>query len=136
MASSSIICVGCRPRLSPWTGKLGTRNGLGFGWEDINIYRLAVDYRHSNEWTFRGGLALNDQPIPDDQALFNIIAPAVIRKHVTLGFTYRPNTSSEWSFAYMHAFKETVSSDLTAFGIPGKIDMYQNSVDVGYALKF
>jgi len=124
------------PGIPPGSGPLGTDNGLGFGWEDINIYRLAVDYRHNNEWTFRGGLALNDQPIPDDQVLFNMIAPAVIRKHLTMGFTYRPNTSSEWSFAYMHAFKETVDSDVTAFGIPGKIDMYQNSVDVGYAMKF
>jgi len=124
------------PGLPPGGGPLGTSNGLGFGWEDINVYRLALDYRHNDQWTFRGGLALNDQPIPDDQVLFNILAPAVIEKHATLGFTYRPNKTSEWNFAYMHAFKETVSSDLTAFGIPGKIDMYQNSVDVGYAMKF
>jgi long-chain fatty acid transport protein len=124
------------PSIPPGSGPLGTDKGLGFGWEDINIYRLALDYRHNDQWTFRGGVSMNDQPIPDDQVLFNIIAPAVIEKHATLGFTYRPNKSSEWSLAYMHAFKETVKSDLTAFGIPGKIDMYQNSVDVGYALKF
>jgi long-chain fatty acid transport protein len=130
------ILTAMGPMPPPGTGKLGTSNGLGFGWEDINIYRLALDYRHNDQWTFRGGVAMNDQPIPDDQLLFNIIAPAVIEKHVTMGFTYRPNKSSEWSFAYMHAFKEEVKSDMTAFGIPGKIDMYQNSVDVGYALKF
>jgi long-chain fatty acid transport protein len=121
---------------------LGTDDGLGFGWEDINIYRLAADYRFSDSWTFRGGFSWNDQPIPDDQLLFNIIAPAVITQQATLGFTYRPNKTSEWNFAYMHAFKETVESDMTAFSIPGvvnlpgKIDMYQNSVDIGYAFKF
>ena len=124
------------PSIPLGSGPLGTDKGLGFGWEDINIYRLALDYRYSDQWTFRGGLSMNDQPIPDDQLLFNILAPAVIRKHATLGFTYRPNTNSEWSLAYMHAFKETVSSNQTAFGVPGKIDMYQNSVDVGYAMKF
>ncbi len=115
---------------------LGTGNGLGFGWEDTNTYRLAADYRHNDQWTLRAGVAMLDQPIPDDQVLFNILAPAVVEKHVTLGFTYRPNKSSEWSFAYMHAFEEEVKSNLTAFGIPGSIQMYQNSVDIGYTLKF
>ncbi|MCK5480154.1 MAG: outer membrane protein transport protein [Gammaproteobacteria bacterium] len=124
------------PSIPPGSGPLGTDKGLGFGWEDINVYRIAADYRYSDSWTFRGGFSWNDQPISDDEVLFNILAPAVITKHATLGFTYRPNDSSEWSFAYMHAFKEEVKTSLSPFGVPAEIDMYQNSVDLSYALKF
>ena len=53
-----------------------------------------------------------------------------------LGFTCSPNKSSEWSFAYMHVFEEKVKSSKTAFGIPGSIQMYENSVDVSYSMKF
>jgi long-chain fatty acid transport protein len=124
------------PGIPPGGGLLGTDNGLGFGWEDINIYRLATEYEYSDQWTFRAGFSMNDQPIPDSQVLFNFLAPAVIEKHATVGFTYRPDKQSEWSFAYMHAFSEKVSSSQTAFGIPGAIEMDQNSVDVGYSYKF
>ncbi len=62
---------------------------MGFGWEDTNVYRIGADYRYDNNWTFRAGFAYNDQTIPADQVLFNILAPAVIRKHATLGFTYQ-----------------------------------------------
>jgi long-chain fatty acid transport protein len=124
------------PGLPPGGGLLGTDDGLGFGWEDINIYRLAAEYDHSDQWTFRAGFAWNDQPIPDSEVLFNFLAPAVIEKHATVGFTYRPDKQSEWSFAYMRAFHEEVESSQTAFGIPGSIEMDQNSIDVGYSYKF
>ena len=115
---------------------LGSKNGMGFGWEDINIYRLAAEYRYDDHWIFRTGFSYNDQPIPDDQVLFNILAPATVQKHATVGFTYLPDKKSEWNFAYMHAFKETVESSQTAFGIPGSISMYQNEIDVSYSYKF
>jgi long-chain fatty acid transport protein len=124
------------PGLPPGGDWLGTKNGLGFGWQDINIYRLAAEYHYDDRWIFRTGFSYNDQPIPDDQVLFNILAPATIQKHATVGFTYQPDRKSEWNFAYMHAFKETVESSKTAFGIPGSITMYQNSVDVSYSYKF
>jgi long-chain fatty acid transport protein len=115
---------------------LGADNGMGFGWEDINIYRLAAEYDYNSQWTIRGGFAMNDQPIPDSQVLFNILAPATIEKHVTAGFTFRPDKTSEWNFAYMHAFEETVSTPLSAFGVPASIEMYQHSVDLSYSKKF
>ena len=124
------------PSVPPGSGPLGADNGLGFGWEDINIYRLAAVYDYDSSWTFRGGFAMNDQPIPDSEVLFNILAPATIEKHATLGFTFRPDKTSEWNFAYMHAFKETVSTSQSAFGVPASIEMYQNSVDLSYSKKF
>jgi long-chain fatty acid transport protein len=115
---------------------LGTDDGLGFGWEDVNVYRLAAEYFYNDQWTFRTGFLYNQQPIPNDQVLFNILAPATVQKHATLGFSFNPDKNSEWNFAYMHAFKEKVNSSKTAFGIPGEIEMYQNSVDLSYSYKF
>ena len=130
------------PFFPPGGGPLGADNGLGFGWEDTNVYRIGFDYRYDNQWTFRAGYAYNDQTIPDDQVLFNILAPAVIRHHATVGFTFRPNANSEWSFAYMHALKDDVRDPASPFSVPGVVDvpaeisMYQNSLDFSYSLKF
>jgi long-chain fatty acid transport protein len=115
---------------------LGADDGFGFGWENINVYRIAADYRYNNEWNFRAGYSYNDQPIPDDQLLFNILAPATPKQHATVGFTYRPSNQSEWHFAYMHAFEEKVTSNQTAFGMPGEIKMFQNLFDLSYSYKF
>lgn len=124
------------PALPPGGDLLGTDDGLGFGWENINVYRIGADYHYNREWNFRAGFAYNDQVIPDDQVLFNVLAPATPKIHGTLGFTYRPSDKSEWSFAYMHAFEETVSTSQTAFGVPGEITMQQNAFDLSYAYKF
>jgi long-chain fatty acid transport protein len=124
------------PALPPGGGLLGTDNGLGFGWEDVNIYRLAAEYAYDNQWIFRAGYSWNDQPIPDSQVLFNILAPATIQKHMTLGFSFVPDKQSEYNFAYMHGFEEEVNSSQTAFGVPGSIKMHQDSFDVSYSYKF
>jgi long-chain fatty acid transport protein len=136
IANPGPVATPAGPGLPPGGDWLGTRNGMGFGWQDINIYRLAAEYSYDDHWIFRTGFSYNDQPIPDDQVLFNILAPATIQKHATVGFTYLPDRKTEWNFAYMHAFRETVESSQTAFGIPGSISMYQNSVDVSYSYKF
>ena len=135
------------PTIPPGSGPLGMDNGLGFGWEDTNVYRIGFDYQHDSNWTFRAGYAYNDQTIPDDQVLFNILAPAVIRHHATVGFTFRPNSNSEWNFAYMHAIEDEVSTPASAFSVtpggpltpvdvPAEISMYQNSLDISYSYKF
>jgi len=115
---------------------LGMKDGMGFGWEDINVYRVAAEYAYGAQWIFRTGFSYNQQPIPKDQVLFNFLAPASIQKHATVGFTFSPDKNSEWNLAYMHAFREKVQSNKTAFGIPGSLEMYQNSVDVSYSYKF
>jgi len=131
-----VYVPGAGPGIPSGGGLLGTNDGLGFGWENINVYRVAADYRYNNEWNFRAGYSYNDQPIPDDQLLFNILAPATPKMHATVGFTYRPNSNSEWNFAYMHAFEEKVSSSQTAFGVPGEIKMFQNAFDLSYSYLF
>jgi long-chain fatty acid transport protein len=115
---------------------LGMDDGMGFGWEDINIYRVAAEYAYDSQWIFRAGYSWNDQPIPDSEVLFNVLAPATIEQHMTLGFSFVPDKQSEWNFAYMHAFEEEVKSSQTAFGVPGSIKMHQDSFDVSYSYKF
>ncbi len=120
----------------PGTGLLGSNNGLGFGWEDIDIVRLGVQYRANSSWTFRGGAAYNESPIPDSQILFNILAPATPKWHVTAGFTYSPKPNMDLTLAYMHAFEAEQSTNVTAFGVPGSIEMYQNSLEFSVSFRF
>jgi len=93
------------------TAQLGDDNGAGFGWEDIVVYKLGYQWATSPAWTWRVGASLSDQPIPNSEVLFNILAPGVMETHITGGFTYTMSPTSEFSFAAMYAPETKVSGN-------------------------
>ncbi|MDT8404277.1 OmpP1/FadL family transporter [Sulfuriflexus sp.] len=126
-------------------GFLGTNNGLGFGWDDMTIFKLGMVYEHDAHFTYRLGVSHTEQPIGNDEITFNILAPAVIEDHITAGFTYRPTgkDDNEINVAFMHALNNEERGDFPqAFGGSGpgtgesRIEMYQNAVEIGYSWKF
>ena len=74
-----------RTPMDPAFAPLGTDNGSGFGWEDINVLKFGVEYAGIDTWTFRGGYSHCDQPVPDTEVMFNILAPGIIEDHITIG---------------------------------------------------
>jgi long-chain fatty acid transport protein len=122
---------------------LGGSNGAGFGWQDINVWKLGVEYRHSDHLTLRGGYNHSDNPIQAKDVTINILAPGVIQDHLTLGATYLTQSGGELTFAYMHAFTNSVtgSSFFNAFAPPGTtagsetIKMYENAFGIAYGWK-
>ncbi|MCL4484572.1 MAG: outer membrane protein transport protein, partial [Bacteroidetes bacterium] len=67
------------------TSPLGSNLGAGFGWKDINGYKVGVEFSGTKGWTLRGGYSHCDQPVQTSQTLFNILAPGVIQDHLTVG---------------------------------------------------
>jgi long-chain fatty acid transport protein len=88
---------------------LGGNNGGGFGWDNMTIYKFGASWRMNDQWTFRGGYSFADQPIPDDQMTFNILAPGVMEQHWTLGLTNTLSSGNEWSASFMYAPENTIS---------------------------
>ncbi len=123
-------------------GSLGCDNCRGFGWENVNVFKVGVDYQYNPALTLRAGINVTDNPIQARDVTFNIIAPGVVKNHLTLGFTYNLSEESELTMAYMHAFKNSVTGQtLYANFIPGstateKIQMYQDSLGIAYSRKF
>ena len=122
--------------------QLGAAGGPGFGWKDINVWKLGGEYRYDKQWTFRAGYNHCDNPIQSRDVTFNILAPGVIEDHLTLGATYTMPSGGELTLAYMHAFQNSVSgaSLLPAFqGQPMSgtetIKMYENSIGISYGWK-
>jgi len=115
---------------------LGKTDGLGFGWSDQTVYKVGAAYEYNSKWTFRAGWSYGKSPIDEKngELLFNIVAPAVVQNHATLGSTYKINQKMEWSFSYVHAFKFEQEGP-TFIGGTGKLQMYQDSVGVSFAYK-
>ncbi len=120
---------------------LGGSNGRGFGWSSVDVIKLGVEYKYNKDLTLRVGYNHSDNPIQDRDVTFNMLAPGVIKDHVTLGFTYSVTKDTELSMAYMHGFKNSVSGrSLFESWLGGtstdKIEMYQDSLGIAYSMKF
>ena len=117
---------------------LGGDERIGFGWKDQTIYKIGFNYDYNPEWSFRAGYNHGTGVIPDDQILFNFLAPATPEDHLTLGASYRPNKNMEWSFSYIHAFEKTVSGPTAYTNLApgednGSASMYINMLGVSFA---
>lgn len=119
-------------------GPLGADNGSGFGWDNVDVWKLGAEYKYSQNLTLRAGYSRSDNPINGTdmgEVMFNILAPAVIKDTVTLGFTYTLASGDELTMAYMHAFKNDVSGADPVFLGTDKIEMYQNAIGIQYSWK-
>jgi long-chain fatty acid transport protein len=87
---------------------LGSSGGPGFGWRDVTVVKVGASYDTGRDLTLRAGFNHSGQPIPADQTFFNILAPAVVQDHLTLGLTWKPNPTGELSVAYTHGFRKTI----------------------------
>jgi long-chain fatty acid transport protein len=120
---------------------LGCSTCRGFGWSSIDVVKLGVEYQYSPNLVLRAGYNHTDNPIQSRDVTFNMIAPGVVKDHVTLGFTYNVSKDSELTMAYMHAYKNSVSGpSLFNSWVGGtavdKIEMSQDSLGIAYGMKF
>jgi long-chain fatty acid transport protein len=122
---------------------LGGANGPGFGWQNINVFKLGVAWAMSPTLTLRAGYNKGDNPITPADVTFNILAPGVMKAHYTAGFTYALDKDSEITGALMVAPRQDIagSSLFNALFGPGaggneKIGMKQSSIGLGWGRKF
>ena len=127
--------------------KTGGSLGMGFGWTDQTIYKFGVDYRATSRLITRFGYNYGKTPIQENEALFNMLAPAVVEQHITFGATYDWDKETELSFNFMHAFAKTFygKSPFYPEGVSNYEDMQngnvaltmkQTSLGFSYGLKF
>ncbi len=136
IANQGPVASAFGPSIPAGSGLLGQKNGLGFGWQDINVYRFGALYNYNKHLTIRAGYSWNESPIPDSDLLFNIIAPAVITQHASIGLTYNHNESHEWHLTYTHGFHENQDQNVSAFGTPASLSMHQNAIEIGYSWNY
>jgi len=111
-------------------GKLG--DSVGFGWDDMTIYKLGYTWSASDEWTWRVGASYGQQPIPSDEVTFSIVASGTIEQHYTVGFTKDLDNGNSIDVAFMYAPEKCVSGN--SLFVPSntiELCMDQFSVDVG-----
>ncbi len=117
--------------------RLGANNAPGFGWKDQNIFKLGVSHDISDKLTVRAGYNHGSGVIPSTEVAFNILAPATVENHVTLGGTWKLQSGGELSAYYMHAFSESITGATPQLGVAATstIKMDQNAFGIAYGWK-
>lgn len=123
------------PQLSAST-KMGLDTGAGFGWQDMTVLKIGVSYEYSNKLTLRAGYNYGKMPITRENTYFNILAPATVEQHLTLGATWTLDNKSELTLTYMEAANQSISGVATGNGnsVPGyPVDLKMNQRSIGLA---
>ena len=86
--------------------------------------------------TLRGGYNHGGVAFDSSQTLFNLLAPAVVKDHLHLGATWTTQSGKEISFAYVHAFSNTLngvnSIPPTFGGGEANLSMHQDSFQIAF----
>lgn len=116
---------------------LGGKNGAGFGWDDMTVYKVGMRWTNNEDWTWRLGYSYGEQPIPSSEMTFNILAPATMEQHFTAGFTLERTRGRQFNMAFMYAPNSEVSgpqnfdpSQTVSF------EMHQWEVEASYSWRF
>lgn len=93
------------------TAQLGNDDGAGFGWDDMTIYKLGWQWQQTPEHAWRAGVSYGENPISDEDVLFNILAPGVQEWHFTGGFTHQFTDTLALSGMVFYSPAKEVSGD-------------------------
>lgn len=124
--------------------RAGGSKGLGFGWNNQTVYKIGFDYKFTPGMIFRAGYNYGKSPIPEDQVLFNMLAPATTEKHYTVGATLLIGKDTDLTLSLMHSPENTIRGP-TAFpptpgtiveGSNAAISMSQTSLGIAFGAKF
>jgi long-chain fatty acid transport protein len=120
---------------------MGRDNGSGFGWKDMTVFKVGMTYEYRPDLVLRAGYNYSQMPITSQNTYFNILAPATVEHHLTLGATWTLASKSELTLSYMHAFSKSVAgvpngNGQTVAGYPVDLTMRQNAVGIAYGWRW
>lgn len=120
------------------TALLGTDNGPGFGWTDVTVIKLGAVYQYNPALTLRIGWNHGDNPVRSSETTINILSPATITDHLTLGFSWVLSDNSELSMTYWHGFENEVKGDFTAGNgaDAANVKMHQDNIGIACSWLF
>lgn len=119
---------------------LGSADGPGFGWSNVNAYKVGGEYRLPGGGAIRAGYSHNNNPIGSDDVTLSLLAPGTITDHITGGFEFPLGAHQSIETAVMYAPKSTVAGpEITSMGPSGQtieLHLKEFEVTVGWKYRF
>ena len=128
--------------LSPLFGGIpfGAEGGPGFGWRNVNVFKVGASVEATENLTLRAGYGRSDNPVPQSETFLNILAPGVVQDHFTVGATMEIGGGREITVFAMRAPTNVVegagSIPLPYGGGEADIRLAETSVGVSFGWGF
>lgn len=102
-------------------------------WDHTMFYSLGLSYQLDQQWTVRGGIAFDEQPIPDSTRSARL--PAGDRKMAAIGATWEatPDISVDFSYLYIKEKTARVDQETPTLVVAGNVNYdakYESQVNV------
>lgn len=140
---SGVDAIGNSPALANTGVKFGETGGPGFGWDDQTVYKVGVKHQVNDGLALMAGYNHGKSPVTEDVTTVNVLAPAVVEDHISLGFEKKLTPKSKIVGSYVHAFENTVKGTGTIPTMVGQLPMsaydltmQQDAVGIGYSVDF
>jgi long-chain fatty acid transport protein len=96
-----------------------------------------VQWAFDERLTLRAGYSHATELFKGTQALFNVLAPATIRDHVSIGSSYQYSQESAFNIAFTLALNEEIDGSSTFTGSQtGSVQMEQWELEIGWSHHF
>ncbi|MBU2582399.1 MAG: outer membrane protein transport protein [Alphaproteobacteria bacterium] len=105
----SEVAAIANPSANAFIAPFGADNGPGFGWEDVDVIKVGLEWRASQQYTLRAGYSYNTSPLRSEDVMFNILAPAAVQHHISAGATYKLSDRIDIEVAGMYVPESSIS---------------------------
>ena len=111
-------------------GPGGFRFSMDPGWDDQIVYAVAVQWAVNEKVNLRAGYNYAEAPFDGDVAFDNLILPAVVEQHFTVGGDVKLDKHWDLGLHFMYVPEETVEDDAT--GVELAMDQTSVGANLGY----
>jgi long-chain fatty acid transport protein len=104
------------------------------GWDDQFVFALGLAYKVNDRFNLRAGFNFGESPIDAVSAASNLILPAVVETHYTVGADYRLDEHWDIGFHYMYVPENTITAGpaTTAPGVKISLSEQSFGMNLGY----
>ena len=121
--------------------QFGSKGGPGFGWKDVDVFKVGIEAGVTDKVKLRAGASFNNNPVQSGDVTLNILAPGVSTQHYTVGAGIATSDRSSLNFEFLYSpDASTTGIEITPAGPnPGhtiEVKMHQFEFGVGWVHKF
>lgn len=107
------------------------------GWNDQTVYALGVDYKVNSKVNLRAGYNYAEAPFGAAEVSRNLLLPAIVETHYTVGGDVKLNNHWELAFHYMYVPESTLKAPANDPMLPGaEISLSERSAGVNIGYRF
>ena len=115
-------------------GPGGIKVPMDPGWDDQFVFAVGLAFKVNDRFNLRAGFNYGESPIDGKSAANNLILPAVVETHYTIGADYRLGDHWDVGFHYMYVPENSVSAgqETSAPGVEISLSEQSFGLNLGY----